>query len=46
MESAEWLDATSDDEAIVLARTKKAPMHRELWDGNRLVATIEPLSQE
>ena len=45
MESAEWLDARSDDEAIILARTKKLPMRCELWDKNRLVANIEPRVQ-
>lgn len=38
--TTEWLDAKSDDEAIVLARSRKLHGQCELWSGNRLVATI------
>lgn len=37
---AEWLDAKNDDEAIVLARSRKLHGPCEVWNGNRLVATI------
>lgn len=39
--AAEWIEANSDDEAIVLVRVKHAELACELWDGNRLVAWIE-----
>ena len=38
--SAEWLEAKSDDEAIVLVRAMKRPIDCELWHGNRLVGRI------
>ncbi len=40
IESAEWLQAKSDDEALVLVRSMKKTINCELWDGNRLVARI------
>ena len=39
-QSAEWVPAHSDDEAIGLVRAMQTPMHCEVWDGNRLVATM------
>lgn len=38
--SAEWFDARSDDEAIVLVRAKQLPGRCEIWKGNRLVAEV------
>jgi hypothetical protein len=38
--SGEWIDASSDDEAIALIRAKKLAVRCELWDRNRLVARI------
>lgn len=37
---AEWLEAKSDDEAIILARARKLPVRCELWHGNRRIAEI------
>lgn len=39
---AEWLDAKSDDEAIVLVRAMKMPTGCEIWERDRLVAKVEP----
>ena len=41
-DAPEWIEARSDDEAIVLARAKKLLVKCELWDGSRCVAAIEP----
>jgi len=38
--SGEWINAKSDDEAIVMARSRKLSLRSEIWDRNRLVATI------
>ena len=38
--AAETILADSDNEAIELARTKKLEVKCELWERNRLVATI------
>ena len=40
--AAELVEASSDDEAIVLVRVRHAELPCELWDANRLVARIEP----
>jgi hypothetical protein len=40
--SGEWIEATGDAEAIMLVQAKKLSVRCELWDHNRLVATIEP----
>jgi hypothetical protein len=37
---AEWIDAKSDDDAIVIAQSRGNPVDCELWLGNRLVARI------
>ena len=37
----EWVTADSDDEAIAAARTMKSSGLREVWMGDRLVATIQ-----
>ena len=37
---ADWLEAASDDEAILAARSKKLLVACELWDGVRRVASI------
>jgi len=39
---AEWLDANSDDEAIVWVRVMKLPFACEVWNRNRLVARMPP----
>ena len=36
----EWVTADSDDEAIAIARAMKNSGLREVWIGDRLVATI------
>ena len=36
----EWVSADSDDEAIAIARAMKNSGLREVWIGDRLVATI------
>jgi hypothetical protein len=40
--TADWIEASSDDEAIVLARSKKLSVACELWDRDRLVASLSP----
>ncbi len=40
--TAQIVEANSDDEAIVLSRIKKLPVRCELWERDRLVATIPP----
>ena len=42
--SGEWVEVSGDVEAIMLVRAKKLSIRCELWDHNRLVATIEPFS--
>ena len=42
--TGEWIEATGDAEAIKLVRAKKLSLRCELWDHDRLVATIEPFS--
>lgn len=37
----EWVTAASDEEAIATARAMKNSGLREVWMGDRLVATIE-----
>jgi hypothetical protein len=37
----EWIEATGDAEAIMIVRAKKLSIRCELWDQNRLVATID-----
>lgn len=39
--AAELVEASSDDEAIVLVRVRNVDGSCELWDANRLVARIE-----
>ena len=43
--TGEWVEATGDAEAIMLVRAKKLLVRCELWDRNRLVATIEPFTR-
>lgn len=40
--TAEWVEAASDEEAISAVRARYPGLHCELWDGERLVATIGP----
>lgn len=42
----EWLSAASDDQATALARTMHKGSKRELWCGDRLIATIDPDAAE
>lgn len=42
--ASEWVDANSDDEAVVLARSKKLGLKCELWHGNCFIAKIEARS--
>lgn len=39
--SAEWIEATGDDDAVRQVREQKLPFRSEIWDRNRLVARIE-----
>jgi hypothetical protein len=43
--TGEWVEATGDAEAIMLVKAKKLSVRCELWDHNRLVATIEPFTR-
>ena len=43
--AAEWIEASTDEEAVALAQSKKLRFRSELWDGHRLVARIRPHSQ-
>lgn len=40
--AAEEIEAATDDEAIVLARRMEKPTTCELWQRDKLVATIPP----
>ena len=40
--AAEWIDAKSDDEALVIARSKKHRVPCELWKGDELIAELVP----
>lgn len=39
--NAEWVDASSDEEAIAAVRARYSHFQCEIWDGNRLVAKME-----
>lgn len=39
--SAEWIEAGDDDEAVRLVRERGLAVASEIWDRNRLVARIE-----
>jgi hypothetical protein len=36
----EWIEATSDDEALAIVRAKKLSVNCELWDRNRRVGRV------
>lgn len=38
--SAEWIDANSDDDAIIIARSLKKSVDCELWCRGRVIAKI------
>ena len=40
--SADWLEAADDEEAIRRVRDMNLPCVCEIWDRNRLVARVEP----
>jgi hypothetical protein len=42
MRPAEWIEAGSDEEAIAEARSRKKTEKCELWQGQRMVATLDP----
>jgi hypothetical protein len=42
--AAEWLEAASDQDAVQAAHRMDVGIKCELWEGKRLVATIEPHS--
>ncbi len=42
--AAEWIQAPTDEQAILLVQSRKLRFRAELWDGNRLVARIRPYS--
>lgn len=39
-DSGDLIPASSDDEALAIARAKKLTVHCELWLGNRLVGQV------
>ena len=39
--TADWLDAASDEEAIARVEAMGFGTKCEIWEGNRLVATLE-----
>ena len=44
--TAEWLEASGDEEAIREVRGRALPVASEIWSGNRRVARIEPGSTD
>jgi hypothetical protein len=42
IEAAEWIEASSDEGAVVIARARRPHLTSELWDHARLVARISP----
>jgi hypothetical protein len=42
IEAAEWLEATADEDAIMIARAQRPNSSCELWDHDRLVARVAP----
>jgi hypothetical protein len=44
--SADWLDATTDEEAIADAQARGFGSKCEIWDGDRLVAQLEATRQQ
>ena len=44
--SAEWIEATDDEDAARQARLRAKDGTCELWDRNRLIARIEPGKDE
>lgn len=40
--NAEWVDAESDEEAIAIVQSTCGGLKCEIWDGDRLVASIAP----
>jgi hypothetical protein len=36
----EYIDASSDEEAVALLQAQKRPLHCEIWDRNRLVRRV------
>ena len=43
--SAEWVDAKSDDEAVVMVRARKLGYKCEIWDRQRQVADVPAFSE-
>jgi hypothetical protein len=43
---ADWIEAKSDDEALVLVRARKLPFACEVWAGNRLVGRTTPYTPD
>ena len=39
----DWLEAASDEEAIIAARATNPGSKCEIWDGHRLVTTIDAI---
>jgi len=42
IKEASWIEAKSDDEALIMVRAKKLPTECELWLGNSLISRISP----
>ena len=42
IEAAEWIEATADEDAIMIARAHRPNSKCELWDHDRLVDRIQP----
>ena len=40
IEAAEWVQASTDEDAIMLARARRPSLDCELWDHGRLVARM------
>ena len=38
--NGEWFEAKNDDEAMAIVRVKKLSVNCEIWDRDRLVASI------
>lgn len=45
LQSADWFDASTDEDAVAFVREKHPDKHCEIWDGKRLVARVKPESR-
>jgi hypothetical protein len=42
LHDTQWFDAADDDDAVAHVREKHPDSKCEVWDGNRLVASVAP----